>query len=63
MKKRVGSWVRLKNPEREGPQKARIRSEHPDFARGAVYLDRPLGGFFGWYKSDLIATTKPKGSS
>lgn len=59
MRKRKGSWVRLVKRVRSGPQKARIVEERPGIARGAVYLDRPLGGFRWWNKRDLVRTVPP----
>ncbi len=59
LRKTVGSWVRLKAREREGFQKARIKSEHPKMARGAVCLDRRIGGYQWWNKADLVLTTPP----
>lgn len=57
---KVGTWVRLKQRERSGPQKARIEAELPGIADGAVRLTRPLGGFHLWNKSDLQRTVAPK---
>ena len=58
---RVGTWVRLKQRVRSGPQKAQIDGEYPTLARGAVSLSERLDGFRWWNKSDLVRTTAPKG--
>lgn len=58
---RVGSWVRLKQRVRNGPQKARVVDERPGIARGAVYLSVPLDGLRWWNKSELVRCDPPKG--
>lgn len=61
MRKRVGVWVRLKQPERAGYQKAQIVEEYPfGYTRGQVRLSRPMAGFLYWNKSDLVACDPPK---
>lgn len=57
---KVGTWVRLKQRVRSGPQKARIEREVPELAEGAVLLSERLDGFRWWNKSDLCRTTAPK---
>jgi hypothetical protein len=59
VRKRVGSWVKLKHPVGFGVQKARIAQEVPTLARGAVVLSWPLGGLRWWNKSDLEACEPP----
>jgi hypothetical protein len=62
VRKRVGSWVKLKHPVGFGVQRARIEREVPTLARGAVVLSWPLGGLRWWNKSDLEACEPPKTS-